>query len=91
MREHLYWGVVIFGHFVLDSAFGTHVVRHGHFTLKQLRLPVLNEMHTNSCTGPRLFNVHGCQYPVIYPILLRNCKLWSVIKKYLRGDICKNQ
>ena len=30
------------------------VVRHGHFTLKQLRLPVLNEMHTNSCTGPRL-------------------------------------
>ena len=32
-----------------------HVVRHGHFTLKQLRLAVLNEMHTNSCTGPRLF------------------------------------
>ena len=31
-----------------------HVVRHGHFTLKQLRLPVLNEMHTKSCTGPRL-------------------------------------
>ena len=24
------------------------------FTLKQLRLPVLNEMHTNSYTGPRL-------------------------------------
>ena len=31
-----------------------HVVRHGHFTLEQLRLPVLNEMHTNSYTGPRL-------------------------------------
>ncbi len=31
-----------------------HVVRHGHFTLKQLRLSVLNEMHTNSYTGPRL-------------------------------------
>ena len=31
-----------------------HVVRHGHFTLKQLRLPVLNEMHKNSYTGPRL-------------------------------------
>jgi hypothetical protein len=30
-----------------------HVDRHGHFTLKQLRLPVLNEVHTNS-TGPRL-------------------------------------
>ena len=25
-----------------------HVDRHGHFTLKQLRLPFLNEMHTNS-------------------------------------------
>jgi hypothetical protein len=31
-----------------------HVDRHGHFTLKQLRLPVLNEAHTNSYTGPRL-------------------------------------
>ena len=31
-----------------------HVVRHGHFTLKQLILPVLYEMHTNSYTGPRL-------------------------------------
>jgi hypothetical protein len=31
-----------------------HVDRHGHFTLKQLRLPVLNETHTNSYTGPRL-------------------------------------
>ena len=35
-----------------------HVVRHGHFSLKQLRLPVLNEMHTNSCTGPRLYTVY---------------------------------
>ena len=31
-----------------------HVDRHGHFTLKQLRLLVLNEMHANSYTGPRL-------------------------------------
>ena len=30
------------------------VDRHGHFTLKQLRLPVVNEMHTKSYTGPRL-------------------------------------
>ena len=30
-----------------------HVDRHGHFTLKQLRLPVVNEMHTKSYTGPR--------------------------------------
>jgi hypothetical protein len=31
-----------------------HVDRHGHFTLKQLRLPVVNETHTKSYTGPRL-------------------------------------
>ena len=31
-----------------------HVDHHGHFTLKQLRLPVVNETHTNSYTGPRL-------------------------------------
>jgi hypothetical protein len=31
-----------------------HVDRHGHFTLKQLRLHVLNETHTNIYTGPRL-------------------------------------
>ena len=34
-----------------------HVVRYGHFTLKQLRLPVLNEIRTNSRTGPRLIGV----------------------------------
>jgi hypothetical protein len=34
-----------------------HVDRHGHFTLKQLRLPVLNETHTNSYTGPRLTKI----------------------------------
>ena len=33
----------------------SHVDRHGHFTLKQLRLPVLNETHTNIYTGPRLY------------------------------------
>ncbi len=33
-----------------------HVDRHGQLTLKQLGLSVLNEMHTNSYTGPRLFN-----------------------------------
>ena len=32
-----------------------HVDRHGQLTLKQLRLSVLNEMHTNSYTGPRLY------------------------------------
>ncbi len=34
----------------------SHVDRHGHFTLNQLRLSVLNETYTNSFTaGPRLF------------------------------------
>ena len=33
-----------------------HVDLHGHFTLKQLRLLVLNETHTNSYTAPRLEN-----------------------------------
>jgi hypothetical protein len=49
-------GGVIFRTFVPDSGFGTYanVDRHGNFTLKQLRLPVLNETHTNSYTGPRL-------------------------------------
>ena len=32
-----------------------HVDRHGQLTLKQLRLSVLNEMHINSYTGPRLY------------------------------------
>jgi hypothetical protein len=47
------------GHFQ-DFRFGfrfshiCHVDRHGHFTLKQLRLPVVNETHTNSYTGPSL-------------------------------------
>ena len=35
-----------------------HLDRHGQFTLKQLRLSVLNEMHTNSYTGPGLDTVY---------------------------------
>ena len=31
-----------------------HVDRHGQFTLKQLRLSLVNKMPTNSYTGPRL-------------------------------------
>ena len=38
-----------------------HVVRHGHFILKQSRLPVLNEMHKNSYTGPRLSGLKSIQ------------------------------
>ena len=56
MCENIYIGVWSFSGilsgFSLWHTF--HVVRHGHFILKQLRLHVLNEMHTNSCTGPRL-------------------------------------
>ena len=52
MPKHPYWGVVIFGHFVPGSAFGTHAMLFVMVILKQLRLPVQNEMHiyTNSCT-----------------------------------------
>ena len=31
-----------------------HVDCHGQYTLKQLRLSVVSEMHTNIYTGPRL-------------------------------------
>ena len=70
MCENTYIGVWSFS----DSSFWhtCHVVRHGHFTLKQLRLLVLNEMHTNSYTGPRLVldqTGSRCQlfYYVIFP------------------------
>ena len=61
MSALLFQGGVIFRTFVPDSDFGTyvgHVDRHGHFTLKQLRLPVVNETHTNSYTGPRLKQIY---------------------------------
>ena len=35
-----------------------HVDRHGQLTLKQLRLSVLNEVHTNYYLGPRLYLIH---------------------------------
>ena len=37
-----------------------HDDRHGQFTLKQLRLSVVSEMHTNSYTGPRLKRFKFC-------------------------------
>ena len=45
------------GHFEdFCSGFGLwhicHVDRHGHFTLKQLRLSLVNETHTKPSTGP---------------------------------------
>ncbi len=46
-----------------------HVVRHGHFTPKQLRLSVLNEMYTNSYTGPRLMML--LLYPLMPELLVK--------------------
>ena len=34
-----------------------HVDRHGHFTLKQLRLSLVNKTHTKPCTGPRQYTI----------------------------------
>ena len=53
------WDVGTSGHFEdFRPGFGkwhiSHVDRHGQFTLKQLRLSLVNEMPTNSYTGPRL-------------------------------------
>ena len=39
-----------------------HVDRHGHFTLKQLRLSLVNETHTKPYTRPRLTALR-CIYP----------------------------
>jgi hypothetical protein len=47
-----------------------HVDRHGHFTLRQLRLLILNESHTNSYTGPRLI------------LLILNGE-WDIIRLFL--------
>ena len=47
-----------------------HVDRHGQLTLKQLRLSVLNEMHTNSYTGPRLLGtVPVDRFPSFSPLV----------------------
>ena len=62
MSTLLFQGGVILRIFVPDSGFGTcHVDHHGHFTLKQLRLSLVNETHTKPYTGPILYTV-GHQY-----------------------------
>ena len=59
LRRHCRSGRGHFQDFPLGFRFShiCHVDRHGHFTLKQLRLPVVNESHTNSYTGPRYYSV----------------------------------
>ena len=55
MAKALFWGEVSLGCFALVFEQRYHVDRHGGLTMKQLRLSVLNEMHTiNSYTGLRL-------------------------------------
>jgi hypothetical protein len=49
-----------------------HVDRHGQLTLKQLRLSVLNEMHTNSYTGPRLLECSLVLYSRYKTCMLKN-------------------
>ncbi len=52
-----------------------HVVCHGHFTLKQLRFSVLNEMHTNSYTGPRLITWSVLKQSISYTGGSKRCNL----------------
>ena len=54
--ESVVLGCALFQTFRPGVIFGQryHVDRHGHLALKQLRLSVLNEMHANSYTDPRL-------------------------------------
>ena len=53
-----------------------HLDRHGQLALKQLRLSVLNEMHTNSYTGPGLeINIlKSAKSRSIVTVLSQKCK-----------------
>ena len=48
-----------------------HVDRHGQFTLKQLRLSVVSEMHTNIYTGPRLIPNSHSIFTACFVVFLR--------------------
>ena len=54
--EHLSLVIVVQSRYYENQpiAYGSIDNRHGFFILKRLRLSFLNEMHTNSFTGPRL-------------------------------------
>ena len=66
-----------------------YVVRHGHYTLKQLRLPVLNEMHTNSCTSPRLLNVLWYGGATISLITFDKAKELNLIGESVKQSVVK--
>jgi hypothetical protein len=67
-----------------------HFDRHGHFTLKQSILPVLNEMHTNIYTGPRLLTEYtqtlGDTLVTDHARGARGvfCHVLDLLKKYLK-------
>ena len=63
-RQIAPWQRVVFGRGQLRTfrpvfRFGQryHLDSHGQLALKQFRLSVLNEVHTNSYTGPRLIAI----------------------------------
>ena len=77
----LFLGVVSLGCFAPDWCLSSVAMlhdRHDQLTLKQLRLSVLNEMHRNSYTGPRLSRaVRSCHCPMIQSrSKLCDCKLF---------------
>ena len=57
----LFVGVASFGRFAPGLGLGQryNVYRHRQFALKQLKLSVINEMHSNSYTGLRLYLTHN--------------------------------
>ena len=61
-----------------------HVDRHGHFSLKRLRLSLVNEVHTNSYTGPKLSVTRSQE--ILKPVVLiprnRTIKFSSSSEKY---------
>ena len=84
MKKLLGFGCGQFRTFRPGFGFGQryHVDRHGQLTLKQLRLSVLNEMHTNSYSGPRLYH---CKHGVIC-----NSKLYYTMFKITKCIVLGN-
>ena len=66
-----------------------HVDRHGHFTLKQLRLPVVNETHTNSYTGPRLF-AYSINTSTMFHVCKKSGKIHRKIHAYISYVFSRN-
>ena len=67
-----------------------HVDHHGQLTLKQLRLSVLNEMHTNSYTGPRLLGGERFipQTKMAFINMNNSCPRKDFIVSWRSGNTC---